>query len=114
MRRSGLLLIAVVSTFVLLGSGIAQARPFGIKNFRCSSGGLQIMCTVETTEGATAPLQVRWVVDGVERPAADDNTMLLICCIERRTPYPVKVTVTDADGFVAAASDIVYCRKVYQ
>lgn len=114
MRRLGLLAIAVVSTFVLLGSGIAQARPFGIKSLACESGGLQIVCTVETTEGARAPLQIRWVVDGVERPVADDNTLLIICCRERRTPYPVRVTVTDADGDVASASVIVYCRKIHQ
>lgn len=113
MRRLVTFLIAVVTTFVVVGSGTAYARPFGIRSFACESGGLRIICTVETTSGARSPLQIRWVVDGVARPIADDRTMLSICCREGRST-PVQVTIVDADGDSAFASDSVLCRKIHQ
>lgn len=111
MRRSIAVVVTAMTTFIIMGPGTAHARPFGIKSLACDSGSKRIFCTVEmTTPGGRDPLQIRWVVDNVARPIADDRTLLDICCREG-TLADVSVIITDADGDSASANVQVLCRK---
>jgi len=103
MFKTRALTSALAGSALAIAATVATAAPANahpdITRLPCDIGAGQVYCIV-FHQGTTAPFTIRWTVNGLPVPEADDKEVLSTTC---RLNQDVRVRVTITDPFGSAS-----------